>query len=239
MRFSDLLDLVFPTSCACCGLPGADLCAACEGTLVRHVGGCARCGHPWSVAVECCPECPAKLDRVRHAVSYTPAAQSLLLALKEGGRRSLAPLLADLVVATVPAPAACVLVPVPSTPAAARDRGFNQAELVARALGRRWDLPVEGALCRDADGPRQRGSSATDRRRQVRGAFRATPRTRWTPVTLVDDVMTTGATLSACARALRAEGATRVGAVVVARACRHDAVTAAPLTTAGGGATMG
>ncbi len=238
MRIATLLDLVFPPACACCGLPGADLCATCDGALARRAGPeCARCGHPWSIAVDTCPECPPKIDRVRHALHYTPAAQSLVLALKEGGRRRLAELLADLIVATVSAPAACLLVPVPSTPAALRARGFNQAALVARALGRRWDLPVECVLVR-GDGPRQRGASATDRRVQVRGAFHASPRTDWSPVTLVDDVMTTGSTLAACARALHAAGARRVGAVVVARACRHAPIVAASLTTAGRGATM-
>jgi ComF family protein len=122
----------------------------------------------------------------------------------------------------VPAPAGgSVLVPVPLGPARLRERGFNQSALLARELGRRWGLPVADALARVREGPDQRGAPRSARTRQAAGAFAArpglaAPRT----AVLVDDVHTTGATLAACARALRRAGVERVGAVCVARVGR-------------------
>lgn len=117
-----------------------------------------------------------------------------------------------------------VLVPVPLAPARLADRGFNQAALIARELGTLWGLPVHDCLER-ADGPAtQRGSGATTRRTQVRGAFRARAEVPLHAV-LVDDVVTTGATLTAAARALRAAGCARVGAVSLARVVLADGRT--------------
>src|SRR5690606_33394763 len=101
-------------------------------------------------------------------------------------------------------PAAAVLVPVPMARRRLRERGFNQSALIAHWLSREWALPAHDVLERVVDGPPQRGASATERRRRVRGAFacrpgRPVPEVAW----LVDDVHTTGATLAACARALR------------------------------------
>jgi predicted amidophosphoribosyltransferase len=113
-----------------------------------------------------------------------------------------------------------VLVPIPLSPARLADRGFNQAQLVADACGREWRLPVRQVLVRD-DGVHQRGASRAERIRQAPGAFRVVrdgpaPRLPLHAI-LVDDVVTTGATLAAAARALRAAGCARVGAVALAR----------------------
>lgn len=212
------IELVLPTACAGCGLPGGDLCAECDADLPRWgAPACGRCGHPWSIPVTTCPECPAALDRVRHAFIYGGSARSLLIAFKDGGRRRIAERLARAMAETGPPPPG-VLVPVPSTRAHLRERGFNPAAELARRLGRIWHVPTERALRRVGPDFEQRGASATERVRQVRGAFVADPRPHWPNVTLVDDVCTTGATLSACARTLRRAGARRVDAIVAARA---------------------
>ncbi len=212
-----LLDLILPTTCAACGLPGIDLCDECDSTLVRpRLTACHRCGHPWSIQVATCPECLPQLDRVRHAVSFTGPARPLIHAFKDGGRRRIGRLLADLIVDVERAPPG-VLVPVPSTKDRERERGFNPAAEIARHLGKRWGMPVELSLRRPGSHVEQRGASATARMLQVRGAFVVDRRTVWPPVTLVDDVLTTGATLNACALTLRRAGARRVGALVGAR----------------------
>ncbi len=148
---------------------------------------------------------------------------ALIRALKDHGRRGLATQLAELVAARCPAPTgqAC-LTPVPLTPDRMRTRGFNQAELIGNRLAASWGLPLVRPLIRIRDDPPQRGASATDRAANVRGAFAvragcSVPDLVW----LVDDVCTTGATLSACARTLRRAGARWVGAVCVARVLRQ------------------
>ena len=99
-----------------------------------------------------------------------------------------------------------------------RSRGHHPAERLARELGRRWELPVAPVLARTRRLPRQRGLTLAERRRNVRGAFRASESPR--RVCLVDDVYTTGATANAAASALRAAGARRVEVVTLARAIR-------------------
>lgn len=221
-----LIDLLVPVTCAACGLPGAHLCAECEGLLVSAgtTVGCRRCGHPWSVAVATCPECPRAIDRLRYGVAYQPPATAVVHAFKHGRRRGLAHLLAGIMVAAMPRPGADALVPVPITPRRRRQRGANQSVLLAHALARHWDLPVAMLLRRVGPEVTQRGASATRRADQVRGVFVARRDLPGARVVLVDDVMTTGATLSACARALRRAGAVRVEAVAAARVIRFGSI---------------
>ena len=99
-----------------------------------------------------------------------------------------------------------------------RTRGFNQALELARPLASQLRLPLHrGLLQRVRATDPQSGLTRTDRRRNVRGAFRADPRLRGQRLIVVDDVMTTGATLDALARCLKKQGAVEVGALVVAR----------------------
>ena len=224
MPLTRLLDVLLPPACAGCGLPGAPACAACLSALVPlPPPWCARCGAPVPVPVARCAECRGAIAGARQAVAYEGPAPALVAGLKDGRRRGLAPVLAAVVAQAVPPPPeGVVLVPVPLGPLRARERGFNQSLLLARALGERWGRPVADALLRVREGPGQRGSASTARGRQAWGAFApggpdVVPVHPW----LVDDVRTTGATLADCARALRAGGARRVGAVCVARAERR------------------
>jgi predicted amidophosphoribosyltransferase len=138
---------------------------------------------------------------------------------KERGLRRLAAEAAALVGDVVPRPDAAALTFVPPDGDRRLRRGHHPAEQLARELGRRWELPVEPLLRRGGSSRRQRGLSLLERRRNVRGAFRAVgpaPRS----VCLVDDVYTSGATVNAAALALRKAGARRVDAVCFARVVR-------------------
>lgn len=130
-------------------------------------------------------------------------------------------LLAEAGVTLLPAGRADLLVPVPLHPRRQRERGFNQAALLAERVGRVWGRPViASALVRTMATPPQTELSGEARRRNVRGAF-AVVRPRQVAgrrVLLIDDVMTTGATVEACAAPLRGAGAAEVGVLTVARA---------------------
>lgn len=213
-----ILDVITGDGCAACGMPGPPLCTACAAALPPlATTGCARCGHPWPVARAACPECVPAVARARQALAYDGRVPDLVRAFKDHHRRSLADPLADLMARHLAPPdRPAVLVPVPLAPGRLADRGFNQCDLLATRLARQWGIPVARVLRRDDHAASQRGSGAADRRRQVQGAFRAVGEVPLHCV-LVDDVVTTGATLSAAARALRRAGCARVGAVALAR----------------------
>lgn len=150
---------------------------------------------------------------------YDDIARSLVAAWKERGLRSLAGLAAVLVSEVVARPGAYTMTFVPSDADRRLTRGHNPAERLAIALGERWQLPVVPLLARSPGVRPQRGLPLADRRRNVRGVFQATgsaPR----ELVLVDDVYTSGATVSAAASALRKAGARRVQVVTFARAVR-------------------
>lgn len=172
-----------------------------------------------------CPTCAAGLDRAASlpcpldvdrcvAVFDYRAARRLVTALKNGDRRDLVGWLADQLAACTTPASGTVVTWAPTGAARRRARGYDQAELLARATARRWSLPCRPSLQRLA-GPAQSGRSAHDRR--TNPAFRAVGRPA-PAVVVIDDVATTGATLSAAARALRSAGAQQVVAVVGARA---------------------
>ena len=109
-----------------------------------------------------------------------------------------------------------LLLPVPLHPIRLRQRGYNQSAKLAAALGKRLDVTVRDALVRERNTRPQVDLSAVERRRNVDGAFNARERLDGRHVVLIDDVMTTGATLLDCARACRAAGAADVRALTVA-----------------------
>jgi predicted amidophosphoribosyltransferase len=164
---------------------------------------------------------PLGLDRWAAALAYEEPASSLVLVLKNGQRRDLVPWLADRAAACLEPGPGAVVTWAPTGGSRRRRRGFDQAELLARAVARRWGAPCRPLLVRGA-GPAQAGQTGRDRRRgpafAVRGRV-AVPAS----VVVVDDVATTGATLAAAARALRAAGAREVRGLVVARSATPTA----------------
>jgi len=175
---------------------------------------------PPAVCSTCAADGPA-YDYARSAAVYGGVTREALHRLKFGGRRALARPLADLTVeqcgATLRDGIAAV-VPVPLARDREWERGFNQAALLAERIARRLEVPVRAAwLARERATKPQSDLHAAERLANVRGAFRAAPAVADRHILLVDDVLTTGATLAECARALRAAGAGCIGAVTVAR----------------------
>jgi predicted amidophosphoribosyltransferase len=213
-----LLDLLLPRRCVVCRGSGGLLCARCRDTLPPLTPPlCSRCGAPTAWQVQRCSECTGRrlaFASARAAVPYDDDVRRLVHAWKDRGLRALADAAADLVVARVPRPDAEIVTFVPADGWRARERGHRPAERLARAVAERWALPCEPLLRRVGGGPRQRGLSVAERRRNVRGAFAA--RAAGARVVLVDDVYTTGATVAAAAAVLQ----THVVVVTFARALR-------------------
>jgi len=160
-------------------------------------------------------------DYARAAARYEGPLREAVHAFKFEARRSLARPLADLVIEQCGAGLAAdvdALVPVPLGRARERERGFNQARLIAERLAASLGCHVEpGWLTRVRPTASQSDLGAAERRANVRGAFAAAARVAGRHVVLVDDVLTTGATAAECGRALRAAGARAVGVLSVAR----------------------
>ncbi|TAM90874.1 MAG: ComF family protein [Jatrophihabitans sp.] len=189
-----LLDLVLPRTCAGCGRPGVPLCG--------------RCRPPGPV--------PALEGRVRAAGAYAGGLRTALLAYKERGRRELAlPLGMLLATALPPEPGGCVLVPVPSRPAAARARGGDHVLRLARVAARESGMPVRPALRLGRAVADSARLTRAQRRSNLAGAMAAEPAPGATAL-VIDDIVTTGATLREAVRALRAAGWPVAGAAVVA-----------------------
>jgi predicted amidophosphoribosyltransferase len=218
-----VLGVLLPERCIACGTGGELLCAGCRARLVVLRGTlCARCGCPTAWPVERCGECAGRrlsFASARAAVAYDGPGRALVVAWKERGLRRVGGLAADLLVDTVPRPAVDALSFVPGDGDRVGWRGLNTAEELARALGARWNLPVRRLLVRARGAQPQRGLSRAERRANIRAAFRgagASP----PAVGLVDDVYTTGSTVSAAARELKAAGARRVHVATFARSLR-------------------
>lgn len=222
---NDATRLLWPTRCLVCedaGQEGLDLCVACEADLPFNAAACRGCAVPLPEAGTCgaCLGARSPLVEVHAAFVYAAPLDRLLPRLKFAGDLAAGRLVAQLMAAPLrQAPRPQALVPLPLHRARLRRRGFDQALELARPLGRALGLPVlDGALQRVRATAEQSTLSAVARRRNVRGAFAVRPRLPLPAhVALVDDVMTTGATLRAAALALRQAGVQRVDAWVAAR----------------------
>ena len=235
----DLFDLLLPAGCLSCGtwIPNQGraglLCGGCRSRLPRAPWPrCPRCHHPLGTGRQAQPTCracrdwPQALAQARHAVVLAPPADQLVHALKYEGWRELAPEMGRAMARTLAplerGPRAPVVVPVPTTPARLRTRGYNQAELLADAVAESLGLTVVGGLRRTRGGATQVALHPSQRRANVRGVFAvredSSARLQGAQVLLVDDVLTTGATAGAAASELVQAGVSHVTLVTYARA---------------------
>ena len=229
------VDLIFPPACASCGAAGHRICPRCAQLVTPTPATlCQRCGRVHAAAVDHCPACADvtvfPLRRVRAAALHLSPLREWIHLLKYEGRRDLAPLLARYMVAAFDrpdwaqiAPQVDAVAPVPLHDERLRERGYNQAELLAAGLCHQRHLSLRTDLLRREKLTRsQVGLNAVERKANVEDAFIASPACRGLRLLLVDDVYTTGATLCACASAALAAGAAEVYALTLAQPAHAD-----------------
>ncbi len=223
------LDLIYPPRCPGCGRMGVLFCDACQARIEPiHSSACLRCGRPVSGGSLCfnCRQPPSPLDCVMSTGVFDGPLRDAIHDLKYENVRDLAHPLGARMVAYWPetwqvggADAPDLILPVPLHGSRTRERGYNQSTLLARILGPAVELSVnEKVLVRARATRPQVGLDAAARKENVNGAFTCHGDVAGRHIVLVDDVCTTGATLEACAAALKAAGAATVCGYTLSRA---------------------
>ena len=230
-----LVSLVYPPSCTICSAPvefSEYLCADCEAKLFRIVPPfCAKCSEPFDGAITttfACANCAHRVlyfDAAVSAYRSRGIARHVILNFKYGRQIHLRHLVGRWLISALDDSRLRdrrfdVIVPVPLHPARERERGFNQAALLADRIGPHLGLPVRRVLQRVRFTTTQTAFDRAERIQNLRHAFRLRKKTdvRKLDVLLIDDVLTTGSTLSECARVLKENGALSVYAATAARA---------------------
>ncbi len=218
-----MLDFVYPKRCSGCGARGAWVCPLCFDDLSLYAEPwCDRCGIPENSGSCRCSDLPPGIGSCRSVGPYAGWLRSAIVAFKYDDEPARAEHLGDLLAPALASLSRDIVVsPVPLHPQRERERGYNQSFLVARHAARLLHLPLVPLLKRTRATRRQVGLDASDRHANVAGAFEADATMisarAIVHVVLVDDVMTTGSTLGACAATLRQAGVGRVDVVTIAR----------------------
>jgi ComF family protein len=216
-----VVETVYPRRCAGCGRRGRWVCDECARSVRRFAPPwCERCGAPAGLAVCRCADLPGTIAVIRSAALDEAWLRDAIRSFKYAGETAradhlaalLVPLLADL-------PSVDGLVPVPLHPRRERRRGYNQARKLGARVAAASGIALDEVLVRTRSTAQQVGLDAAARRANVRGAFavRAGRNVRGGSYLLIDDVLTTGATLGNCADTLVTAGAAWVGAMTLAR----------------------
>ncbi len=223
-----LLGALFPPTCILCGAPGAggrDLCLGCAAELPFNRHSCPCCGIPFDgpVAALCgsCQRRAPPFARAIAALRYETPVPNLVADAKFRGGLNTARLLGEILADEIREQGLTLpqaLLPVPLHPRRLAERGYNQALEIARVVGRALALPIDARCCRRVLAtPPQAGLDQGARRRNLRGAFTAQTPLPWAHIAIVDDVMTTGSTVSELALVLRRAGAGTIDIWAVAR----------------------
>jgi len=213
-------------SCLLCQDDSGDslLCPDCETDLPNPPGAaCPQCGEQTTHGERCgaCLKDVPHFDRTVAAFRYDFPVDRIIHALKYGHQLAVAHWLGQRIAERAPG-GAQVVIPLPLHPERLRERGFNQSMEIARAVGDRLHLPVDrDSLFRCRATPPQADLPLRERHRNVRGAFECSTDMAGRHILLIDDVMTTGATVNECARILKLHGAAEVSVAVAARALKH------------------
>lgn len=213
---------VLPRRCVLCNAPTRDerICTGCEAELPRlPLARCAVCAVPLASGEVCgaCLQKPPSFDRVLAAFAYDYPIDALIHAFKYGRRLALAPVLGE-ALSGAGALDVDVLVPMPLALRRLSERGFNQALEIARFVSRRHGIPIIATGCRRIiETPPQAALPWKERAKNVRRAFVCDATFNGLRVAVVDDVLTTGASLDELARVLRKAGAVSVDGWVIAR----------------------
>lgn len=226
--FWGALDLLFPPTCGGCEKPGVRWCADCQRQVQRIIELCPICGLPQKSGHVCkdCRQNPPPYRSLRSFGLYQGTLREAIHRLKYqkdiGLGEALAAHLVDLL--TEQGWPIDMVTAVPLSLQRRKQRGYNQAGMLARPLALFIDKPMfPGALERTRDTASQVGLTAAERRKNVEGAFRANPKiVTGKTVLVIDDVTTTGSTIRACAQALIDAGALEVYGLTLARAGGRD-----------------
>ncbi|MBS4032770.1 MAG: ComF family protein [Clostridiales bacterium] len=225
-----LLDLLFPPRCIFCrgyldgGQYSRDICQSCHDSLLDPAECCLRCCYPLSGVSHLCPACHDKTFSFQGTCAlsvYQGNLKQVVHKYKYKGCRHFAPTLGRLAAAQVKRcnwPALHEIVPIPLHPLRLAERGYDQAFLLARAIGDELQLPVNQALVRIRPTPSQTRLHSLNRWDNVKNAFVVSPGlTLSGNILLVDDILTTGATAHNATEALLSAGAVNVYLTVVGR----------------------
>ena len=224
-----VLDFIFPPTCAGCGATGSLICANCENKFVWIKEPiCVTCGQPTLELGKCaqCTKVPPAIDQIRAPILYTEGVTRIIHNLKYYDQFALAKPLAQLMSAAVPQFKlpfeSNLILPIPLHKKREKERGYNQAGLLAKELGKLLNLPVsQNALRRVRQTESQAKLTREERMENMSSAFEADGDVvQQKHILLIDDVCTTGATLFAAAAQLKAAGACSVSGLCVARALK-------------------
>jgi ComF family protein len=215
-----LIGKLAPHECLGCGAEGNLLCADCTSTMQAVPGRCYRCQTIMNKSLTCLAcGLTSPLNSVQVAAVYGDAAKSLIWKLKLAGAQSAARIMAQHMAGLLKNVSnQAIIVPIPTATGRVRQRGYDQANLLARALAQQTRIPYYRCLVRSGQ-THQHGLTRHERLTQLTSAYRVTKSNivSQAHIILVDDVTTTGTTLEAAAKVLQAAGAAQIEAVVFAR----------------------
>jgi ComF family protein len=218
-----------PAICQACGIPvSADkqFCEHCERSFNRVKNPCHSCGLPNPVSGTLCPACmksPPRWNRMRAPFVFCDPLRQQVHRLKFAHQPHIAHPLIEQSLSCFSTTNIDALIPVPLHPERLRERGFNQSQIIADALGSALNLPVDRqSLVRVKATDPQSGLSYRQRSVNIKRAFEYKPRTQWQSVALVDDIITTGNTMNEICKLLRQQCVTHIEVWALARALKHD-----------------